>query len=156
MSLILSWSLANYFEFCQLVLPPLRSLLLLRPPREGEKLLLVSRDIEVRHFSLFCKIYIRYTSCSALKIMLIGTQFWLGFSAFLPCIPLNGLGASSSGYFLNLGVGLIVLVTIFSWFTCLSVPIHGAFPYSSSSRNIKIEFKNDTFWKHHICILLKW
>ena len=63
------------------------------------------------------------------------SNFHFILSTFLPCIPLNGLGASSSGYFLNFGVGLIVLVTIFSWFTCLSVPIHGAFPYISSSRN---------------------
>ena len=51
----------------------------------------------------------------------------------LPCIPLNGFGASSSGYFLNFGVGLIVLATMFSWVTCLRVPIQGALPYKSSS-----------------------
>merc|ERR1712055_207535 len=35
-----------------------------------------------------------------------GVNGYLG-AAFRPCIPLNGFGASSSGYFLNLGVGLM-------------------------------------------------
>ena len=52
----------------------------------------------------------------------------------LPCIPLNGFGASSSGYFLNFGVGLMVFETMFSWVTCLRVPIQGALPYKSSSK----------------------
>ena len=100
MSLILSWSLANYFEFCQLVLPPLRSLLLLRPPREGEKLLLVSRDIEVRHFSLFCKIYIRYTSCRTLKIKF---EYMKGVFSIFTLHSFKWIGCVFIWIFLELG-----------------------------------------------------
>ena len=102
MSLILSWSLANCFEFCQLVLPPLRSLLSLHPPREGEKLLLVSRDIEVRHFSLFCKIYIRYTSCRTLKIIIV-MQILTWFFSIFTLHSFKWIGCVFIWIFLELG-----------------------------------------------------
>lgn len=51
--MILSLSLANYFEFCQLVPPPSHFLLLHRLLLEVEKLRPVSMDTVVRHSVLF-------------------------------------------------------------------------------------------------------
>ena len=51
---------------------------------------------------------------------------------------LNGLGASSSGYFLNLGLANMAAETLFSCLTWRRVPIQGALPYSASSSEMDI------------------